>query len=220
MPAQTKLWIAAMLVGTAVAIVMLVVQLRGGPAASEALESTVEVGTASAPDRSAPADRGRVEARARADAVRTQLRSSLGAAASASARPSAGGSAPSTSQPSGSATEAGAGRLRDRLGLPPAMLEALHAEFMRLASECIDAARERLPDLEGMVGLALEVASDPELGAVVDEVEISAERSTDSGDEELHTCLRETALSMLLPEPEAGGRFELLITLPLGEPEP
>jgi len=100
------------------------------------------------------------------------------------------------------------------------MLEALHAEFMPLASECIDAARERLPDLEGMVGLALEVASDPELGAVVDEVEISAERSTDSGDEELHTCLRETALSMLLPEPEAGGRFELLITLPLGEPEP
>ena len=74
-------------------------------------------------------------------------------------------------------------------------------------------AKERDPQLGGMLALQIGAAGDPELGAVVDSVEFP-ERN-ELVDVELLECVRETALSLALPPPAQGGRDELEITIPI-----
>ncbi len=102
--------------------------------------------------------------------------------------------------------------LRDRIGLDPELMKAISRELLPLTDECIEDARERDPALEGMLAVEVSVVVDPEVGAVVDMVDF-AERN-EIADQELQTCVRETALSMLLPADE-GAAQELLFTIPI-----
>ena len=83
---------------------------------------------------------------------------------------------------------------------------------MPLAGECIESARERDPDIGGMLTVNLETMSDEELGSIVESVDFPAQEETE--DEELRTCIRETTLSMILPEAPSG-REQFMLTLPL-----
>lgn len=104
------------------------------------------------------------------------------------------------------------------MGLDEATKKALASEFMPLASDCIEMARERDPGMRGMLAVEIGAAGDPDLGAVVDIVRFP-DTHTLSG-LELMDCVKQSALSMSLPPPERGGREDLMITIPVGEAEP
>lgn len=105
------------------------------------------------------------------------------------------------------------GELTDRTGRgDPALLELLNTDFMPLADECIATAREANPELAGMLAVGVELLADDELGAIVESVEFPPTNELD--DQELQTCIRETALSMILP-PAPSGRDAFMLTLPI-----
>ncbi|PRP96396.1 hypothetical protein [Enhygromyxa salina] len=104
------------------------------------------------------------------------------------------------------------GELRNRIGGHEDLLAQLNTDFMPLAGECIDAARERDPDLGGMLTVNVEIMSDEELGSIVETVEFGDQDGIN--DEELRTCIRETTLSMILPEAPTG-QEQFMLTLPL-----
>ncbi|MBC8070949.1 MAG: hypothetical protein IAG13_21665, partial [Deltaproteobacteria bacterium] len=115
------------------------------------------------------------------------------------------------------ADEAPAGEgLTDRIGGRDALLDGLNHDFMQLAGECIEQARERKPELRGMIALELELVADAELGAVVEQTSFSDRNEVD--EPELLDCIRETALSTTLPPPPEGGREAFMLTMPVGEP--
>ena len=156
--------------------------------------------------------------RAAADRLRAQIGEALERAKEASAR--TGGGAATTaggSEPAAQPTDDDGDALTDRVGLDPETGKALHTQLMPLADECIELARERDATLSGMLAMEFGVAGDPDLGAVVDTVDFPEDRN-ELRDEELLTCMRETALSMTLPAPQNGGRLDLLITLPVEAP--
>lgn len=105
------------------------------------------------------------------------------------------------------------GGLTDRVGGRDALVAALNDDFMPLADECIDAARERDPSLEGMLAISLDVIADEEHGAIVESVEFPG--ANEVHDALLHECIRETSLSTILPPPPEGGREGFLLTLPI-----
>lgn len=105
-----------------------------------------------------------------------------------------------------------AGELRNRIGGHEDLLARLNEDFMPLAGECIDSARERDPDLAGMLTVNLEIMSDEELGSIVETVEFPT--PDEIQDEELRTCIRETTLSMILPEAPSG-QEQFMLTMPL-----
>lgn len=88
---------------------------------------------------------------------------------------------------------------------------------MPLADECIEQARARLPELEGMVAIGLDTVADEELGGIVESVAMQPNNEVD--DPELIECLSQTALSMILPPPPESGREQFVITMPI-EPGP
>lgn len=93
------------------------------------------------------------------------------------------------------------------------LLAALDRDFMPLATECIELARERDPALAGMLSLNFELVVDEQLGAIVETVEFPLEGNV--ADTQLHECLRESMLSMLLPPGSASGREALMLSLPV-----
>lgn len=105
------------------------------------------------------------------------------------------------------------GGLRDRIGGRDALVAALNDDFMPLADECLEAARERDPSLEGMLAISLDVIADEEHGAIVESVEFP--ENNEVHDALLHECIRETSLSTILPPPPEGGREGFLLTLPI-----
>jgi hypothetical protein len=93
----------------------------------------------------------------------------------------------------------------------------LNQDFMPLASECIEQAQARTPQLKGMLAIGLETIADEELGAVVDLADPAP--TNDVLDPLLLECIRESAFSLTLPPPLTSGREKLEITLPI-EPAP
>lgn len=187
------------------------------PSATEARGAAPEPSASAKPgdpEKSTPPKRVQTHARADAQRVRAGLAKLAKAddarATSSAPSPSRDGAEPPTK---GEKTDE-PGQLTDRIGLDPAAVEALSAEFLPLTHECIEQARERDPELVGLLAVEVDMAGDPELGAVIDDVRFPDERN-EVRDPELQTCIRETALSMLLPSPEQGGQERLMLTVPI-----
>ena len=150
----------------------------------------------------------RSTARAKRDALREQILRQL-------AQRPAGGGAPSPA--AGSSSEPASGGLRNRLDeLHQPVVDQVNRDFMPLASECIDQAQARLPQLAGMIALSMETVADEQLGAVVDVADPAP--SNQIGDPLLFECLRESAFSLSLPPPPTGGRMKVMITLRVDPP--
>jgi hypothetical protein len=173
--------------------------------------------TASAPPSTVPrtnaddptADRGtrpaqqttRVE-RARRDAVREQIRERRREARGRADSASGGARTRAAEEPAAEepATDDG---FVNRMGEEHAALaQAINRELSALADECVTAAGERAKHLSGTLAMNVRAIADPELGAVIDTVDVTAEG--EGIDDELRDCVRESAMSMLLPTPEAG----------------
>lgn len=101
--------------------------------------------------------------------------------------------------------------LTDRTGTRAALGEHLNADFLPLADECIDDALARDPELAGMLEIEVETLADEDLGAVIEDVR-SSDRN-EVADATLLECIRESALSMILPAPPEGGRDAFAISL-------
>lgn len=151
--------------------------------------------------------------RARRDALRERILEREQAVARIAARRSAEHEATKREEDDADA-DAGPG-LTDRIGGRDALVNALNRDFLPLADECIEQARERKPALQGMLTISLELVADPELGAVIDSTEYPA--ANEVHEDELLDCIRETALATTLPPPPAGGREGFMITLKVGE---
>lgn len=151
-------------------------------------------------ERAASFDRGK------RDALRTEILQAL--AERPQARPAAA--------PSADEQPPEPGQLTDQIGGREALLEHLNHDFMPLADECIEQARARRPELEGMLALGIETVADEELGGIVEAVSVQPQNEVD--DAELLECLSQTALSMILPPPPESGREQFMITLPIEAP--
>jgi hypothetical protein len=149
--------------------------------------------------------------RAARDELHQQIVRAVEARASASGRRSGSGSV-DESAAAGAEVDGG---IVDRVGGHDALVAELNHDFMPLARECIDQARERTPTLTGMVAIGLETVADEKLGAVVEAADPAPENEVT--DEELLVCLRESALSLRLPPSPAEGREKLLLTLRVGD---
>lgn len=101
------------------------------------------------------------------------------------------------------------GNIKDRIGGRKALMDALNRDFMPLADECIAEATARLPELEGMLAIGIEVVGDAELGSVVETV--SAGELNEVDDADLWECMEQTALSTMLPPPPEGVEQEALV---------
>jgi hypothetical protein len=106
------------------------------------------------------------------------------------------------------------GNLNKRIEGHDELVAELNRDFMPLASECIDEALARNPELAGMLAIEFEVVADEDLGAVVDTVEFPP-NADQVVEDELQVCVRETLLSTLLPPGAANGREALMLTLPV-----
>jgi hypothetical protein len=162
-------------------------------------------GTEAASPRDAPAPGQHSDARAKRDALRAQILRQL---AQRPATPSGG----STSPPSGSSNDPPSGGLRNRLDdRHQAVVDQMNRDFMPLASECVEQAQQRTPQLAGMLALSMEAIADEQLGAVVDAAELAPNNQV--VDPLLFECLRESAFSMSLPPPPTGGRMRVEVTI-------
>ncbi|HEX3483385.1 MAG TPA: hypothetical protein VHT91_50585 [Kofleriaceae bacterium] len=152
----------------------------------------------------------RSTARAKRDALRAQILRQL------AQRPAPSGGAPSAAA-AGSSSEPASGGLRNRLDeLHQPVVDQVNRDFMPLASECVEQAQARLPQLAGMITLSMEMVADEQLGAVVDVADPAP--SNQIGDPPLFECLRESAFSLTLPPPPTGGRMKVMITLRVDPP--
>jgi hypothetical protein len=150
----------------------------------------------------------RAAARARRDELRARILQAL-ADRSRGAPPRAPAAVQGTTT-----TARPPGNLVDRTGRGrSALVQALNTDFMPLAQECLEQAKERTPGLKGVVVLAVETVADDQVGAVVDIASPAA--LNDVPDEELFECLRESAFSLSLPPPPEGGREKFDISMPI-----
>lgn len=110
--------------------------------------------------------------------------------------------------------------LTDRIGGRDDLARLLQGDFMPLADECVTAAQERRPGLEGMFAIEFDVLADPDVGAVVDTIEIPTDAALAADgqpwDPELVECMRESAYSLSFPPPPKGGRDEFMVSLRIG----
>lgn len=148
----------------------------------------------------------RSDARAKRDALREQIARQL------AQRPAAA-STGSASPPAALPSEPPSGQLRNRLGSRQQLVEQLNHDFMPLASECIEQAQARAPQLAGMLTISMETIADEQLGAVVDVADPSPRNNV--ADPLLLECIRESAFSLSLPPPPTGGREAFEITIPV-----
>ncbi|MEM1416877.1 MAG: hypothetical protein AAGH15_18410 [Myxococcota bacterium] len=87
------------------------------------------------------------------------------------------------------------GGLRDRSGGELSAVAAqLNRELMPLVDECLEMARERSPEAEGLISLALDIVPGDPGQALIAAVRAQENHTVD--DPELFVCLRESALSV------------------------
>jgi hypothetical protein len=133
-----------------------------------------------------------------------QARQPNAATPSATAQPATAGHAPGT--------------MVDRTGdLGADSMRVLNHEFIPLVAECYDQARERNPELRGMLAINVELAGAEEVGGIIEAVEPAEDRNQVQ-DEELMECVRQSAFSIRLPAPSKSGRGSRQLTIPLGDP--
>ena len=146
-------------------------------------------------------------ARAERDALREIITRALGDAGDPGVAAAAAASA--RSRPA-----YGAGNLRDRTGARQAAVEYLNHDFMPLAKECIEQAQERTPNLSGMLWMDVEVVVAEDVGGVIDRAEPAANNQL--LDSDLIECIRQSALSVILPKGSSSGREQFTLTLRVG----
>lgn len=188
----------------------------GAPAAEQRAAPATAAATGVRHATEAVASQGaaaqRSTARAKRDALREQILRQL---AQRAAAPSGG--APSPAAAAGSANDPASGGLQNRLDdRHQVVVDALNRDFMPLATECVEQARQRTPQLAGTIELAMETVADEQLGAVVDVAEPAPTNKL--VDPLLFECLRETAFSLSLPPPPTGGRMKAMITFRVDPP--
>ena len=221
--ARRPVWILiALLVAIAVGVLWV---LRRGPsgasgaaardpvAEARAAPPVAATGVGQSTESLAPTDAAaqRSTARAKRDALREQILRQL---ARRPAAPSGGAPSPAAA---GSSGDPASGGLRNRLDeLHQPVVDQVNRDFMPLASECIEQAQARVPQLAGMIALSMETVADEQLGAVVDVADPAP--SNQIGDPLLFECLRESAFSLTLPPPPTGGRMKVMITLRVDPP--
>ncbi|HEY6559182.1 MAG TPA: hypothetical protein VI072_17985 [Polyangiaceae bacterium] len=108
-----------------------------------------------------------------------------------------------------------AGNLRNRTGGRQSLFDYLNQDFMPLAKECVEQAQERTPELRGTLWLDVEIAAAEEVGGVIDRAEPAARNEV--RDAELIECIRQSALSVTIPNPLMTGREPFVLTLRVGE---
>lgn len=153
----------------------------------------------------------RSTARAKRNVLREQILRQLAQRAAAS------GDAPSRAAAAGAASGPAPEGLHNRLDeLHQPVVDQVNRDFVPLASECIEQAQARVPQLAGMIALSMETVADEQLGAVVDVADPAP--GNQIGDPLLFECLRESAFSLTLPPPPIGGRMKVMITLRVDPP--
>lgn len=219
--ARRPVWILIVLL-VAIAVGVLWV-LRRGPsgaaprdpvAEARAAPAAAATGVGQSTGSLAPKDAAnpRSTARAKRDALREQILRQL---AQRPAAPSGGG--PSGAAAAGAASGPPPEGLHNRLDeRHQPVVDQVNRDFMPLASECIEQAQARVPQLAGMIALSMETVADEQLGAVVDVADPAP--SNQIGDSLLFECLRESAFSLTLPPPPTGGRMKVMITLRIDPP--
>ena len=106
----------------------------------------------------------------------------------------------------------------DRTGNRAYLARVLSDDLIPLADECYQLAREREPDLAGMLVLSLDIVGDEEVGGVVDAAAPAA--NNELADPGLLECVRESLLATTLPPPEQGGRDSVELSLRFAPDEP
>lgn len=94
------------------------------------------------------------------------------------------------------------------------LMDVLNRDFMPLATECVERARERAPNLDGLLVIDLSIATDENLGAILEAVDAADENEVEDAD--LFECIQQTMLSTMLPPPLRDGREIFQIRLAAG----
>lgn len=108
-----------------------------------------------------------------------------------------------------------AGELKDRVGGRDALVGYLNRDFMPLARECIEQAEKESPQLKGMLAIGVEVATDEQLGGVIETADPAP--TNEIADRSLIECIRETTLSVIFPPGLTSGHEKFELTLRVGE---
>jgi len=112
------------------------------------------------------------------------------------------------------------GTMADKAGDFSEEVAVLNRDFIPLVSECYDQAHERNPKLSGMLALSVSFAHAEGVGGIIESVEPGPGNQVP--DEDLLECVRQSAYSIELPEPQdekgRSGRNERFLTIPLGPP--
>jgi hypothetical protein len=91
-------------------------------------------------------------------------------------------------------------------------VDELNRNFLPLSDECIAEVLERRPELDGeLLEVGFQLIVDDELGSVIESVEIAEDGPL--ADAQLHECMRESLLSMMLPPGEQPGSEALMLSL-------
>ncbi len=107
--------------------------------------------------------------------------------------------------------------LLDRTGNHAYLSRVLTQDLMPLVDECEALAREKHPDLAGMLVLDVEILGDEDIGGVIDSLTLAPNNQI--ADPELLECVRESLLSTTLPPPDQNGRDAISLSLRLGPDE-
>lgn len=104
-----------------------------------------------------------------------------------------------------------AGQMVDRSGNREYLVKVMNEELIPLADECYAMAREKNPELAGMMAVDVDLVGDEDVGGVVEEVKTSA--SNEIKDEGLLECVRESLMAVTLPPPTEGGRDGFMLSM-------
>jgi hypothetical protein len=104
----------------------------------------------------------------------------------------------------------------DRTGeMSKEAMRVINHEFMPLVDECYEQARQRRPELRGMLAVGVKLAGAEEIGGIIEDLEPAP--SNEVEDTELVECVRQSAFSIRLPAPSRNGRTGFEMTIPLGD---
>jgi hypothetical protein len=184
---------------------------RAGDEPSRVQLTPEPAGAAAAVPRDAAHATTRAESRARRDVLRQKIAQQIASNARTDSPHGPAEARPRANEESSRQ----AGGLKNKLGGRDELVSFLNSEFMPLADECIEQARERSPKLAGMLAIGIETIADEELGAVVDVADPAARNEV--VDPLLFECIRESAFSLVVPAPIASGSEKFELTMSVGE---
>ncbi|MEM6992994.1 MAG: hypothetical protein AAF721_20955 [Myxococcota bacterium] len=98
-----------------------------------------------------------------------------------------------------------------------AFVATVNEDFMPLADECYEAARQDDPELRGMLDLNVTMLADEDIGGIVDTVELGRENEMNNA--QMTECIRESMLSTVFPDPRETGHAEVRLTLRFDDEE-